>query len=246
MRTGCVSVREEGSETEAHPGWPRGRRRGCGSDPGADRNQRPGSSPPRQECSRGRRRRRSSDGPGDGRPPLDEEPGYPTSIPEGAAYYIVVRGDTLWDISARFLKNPYLWPQIWDAEQVHQGRPLDLPGRPVVLPKVAARRRGRGPGAAAEPGPEGVAEGAGDPRHGRGRGRGRRDGARPRDRRALAAVRRLRRQRARGREPVPRRLRAGLRQARVRRPRHRLPQQGQQRRREGGRPLHAAPRRLHA
>ena len=27
--------------------------------------------------------------------------------------YVVVRGDTLWDISAKFFKNPWNWPQIW-------------------------------------------------------------------------------------------------------------------------------------
>ncbi len=37
---------------------------------------------------------------------------YPTTIPEGAAYHIVERGDTLWDLSARYLDNPYLWPQL--------------------------------------------------------------------------------------------------------------------------------------
>ena len=62
---------------------------------------------------------------------------YPTSIPEGAAYYIVEKGDTLWDLSARFLGNAYLWPQIWDQNKYIADAHWIWPGDPLILPKVA-------------------------------------------------------------------------------------------------------------
>lgn len=84
--------------------------------------------------------------------------GFPTAIPEGAAYYVVVRGDTLWDISARFLKSPYLWPQIWNENKYVSDAHWIYPGDPILLPRVAlvAEQAGEAP-AVGEPeglGPE--------------------------------------------------------------------------------------------
>lgn len=61
---------------------------------------------------------------------------YPKSVKEGQAYHIVVKGDTLWDISGRYLGNPYLWPQIWEANGYVKKARLIYPGDPIFLPTV--------------------------------------------------------------------------------------------------------------
>ena len=92
---------------------------------------------------------------------------YPDSIPEGAAYYIIERGDTLWDLSKRFLGNPYLWPQIWDQNRYITDAHWIYPGDPLTLPRVALISEGAGErGLEGEEGFPGAEEGpiAGAPR----------------------------------------------------------------------------------
>jgi hypothetical protein len=65
--------------------------------------------------------------------------------------YVVQKGDTLWDIAARFLNEPWLWPEIWQAnpqvENPHLIYPGDvlslayLGGRPTLIKKSPQIRR---------------------------------------------------------------------------------------------------------
>jgi hypothetical protein len=64
--------------------------------------------------------------------------------------YEVVEGDTLWDISGRFLEDPWLWPEVWELNPQIENPHLIYPGDVVEVqystngPLLTLRRGGSG------------------------------------------------------------------------------------------------------
>ncbi|MBW1971734.1 MAG: LysM peptidoglycan-binding domain-containing protein [Deltaproteobacteria bacterium] len=47
--------------------------------------------------------------------------------------HVVKKGDTLWDISDKYWKNPFLWPKLWEMNQYITNPHLIYPGYKVKL-----------------------------------------------------------------------------------------------------------------
>ncbi|MGB5347079.1 MAG: LysM peptidoglycan-binding domain-containing protein [Woeseia sp.] len=55
--------------------------------------------------------------------------------------YVVKRGDTLWDISATFLKDPWYWPEVWYVNPQVENPHLIYPGDVLTLVMIDGRPR---------------------------------------------------------------------------------------------------------
>lgn len=61
----------------------------------------------------------------------------PVQYPAGTNVYIIQKADTLWDLAEQFLNDPYLWPQIWKANDYISDPHWIYPGDPLVIGEVA-------------------------------------------------------------------------------------------------------------
>lgn len=74
--------------------------------------------------------------------PVAAAPAAPVRLnPQHPERYVVRKGDTLWDISAMFLRDPWFWPEIWYANPQVRNPHLIYPGDVLTLVYMDGRPR---------------------------------------------------------------------------------------------------------
>jgi hypothetical protein len=73
-------------------------------------------------------------------PAAGQQQASPTA-PEQQGKYEVRQGDTLWDISNAFYRDPFLWPLIWKSNPSIVDADLIYPGNVLIIPSLAPVER---------------------------------------------------------------------------------------------------------
>jgi LysM repeat protein len=55
---------------------------------------------------------------------------------EGSQIHVVKAGDTLWDVTKEYLKDPYLWPQVWEINSNIKNPHWIYPGDHILIKQM--------------------------------------------------------------------------------------------------------------
>ncbi len=99
--------------------------------------------------------------------PAPEQPGTLEIAPGTPGEYTIQKGDTLWDLSQKFLNNPWYWPKIWSLNPgienphwIYPGTHLKIvPGEGGAQAPAQVQAEGEGAPARSEQASEGDARG---------------------------------------------------------------------------------------
>jgi len=72
--------------------------------------------------------------------------------PDAPGQYVVQRGDTLWDIAATFLRDPWYWPEVWYVNPQVENPHLIYPGDILAMVTIDGQQRITNIGESTDPG----------------------------------------------------------------------------------------------